>query len=1473
MKVFISHSSQDDAFVRDLRVALADHRQAVWVDSRELRGGDPLWTEIQKAIAEAESFAFVVTPNAHGSKWVGKELKHALTLREERGASYRVIALVVGDTKLGVFESFFDEEPIFVPISSAAGGIGEAIDPLLVALGRRLPHDPVPEPLPPAAPLEDLILELSQLRIVEHGGKHRAAARAKLTYEPASGSRPLNSQQTWTFTAPLGPIEATELAWYLEDYPAWPSGVAVIRDRAARVEENLVQWGRLLHEQAFPTEPAGNVLSTWHNLPRDVERRFSVHVDATPEHGADEQAQARLQSLATELLGLPWELLHDGSGYLFQGGRPVRVRRRLPFTQPGESAPMALPIRVLLVTARPEDAACGYIDHRISALPLVQSMESLPGLVEIRLLAPATFPALRKELERARVAGTPYHVVHFDGHGVYNPQVGLGGLCFEHRDDGDKIEHRRHETIYTNELGPLLHEHQIPLVFLEACQSGSADMASESVASELLKQGVGSVVAMNHSVLVETARRFVGEFYRSLANGHRVGTAMLAGQRVLHDDSRRGRQLDGDDFRLHDWFVPVLYQESHDPRLFERLSSRQAAEDHQTALQHRLGQLPPEPPTRFVGRSRDLLALERLLGLRKYAVVRGQGGEGKTTLAAELGRWMVRSGQVRRAAFVSVETHSHVAAVLDALGQQLVGNEFSVATFPDQDKAIQEVERVLREQPTLLVIDNMESLLPPPWQVAETSAVLNDDLQQELTEILSLCQRLMHAGNTRVVFTSREVLPAPFDAEGNRRELERLSTEDGVALVERALAGAEANAALVETGAGMGVERGAGQAGRAERAEIEELVGAVNGHARTLANLAPSLRTLGVAQTRRELTRLMAEMERQFPGSREKSVFASVALSLRRLSAENQQRVTALGVFHGGIDLDVLRAMMEWDTAAVGSLGAELVGTGLATVDPYNHLTLNAALCPYLLGRLTTEELSPLTRQWVEAMVEYVRFLDQQRSQQAEVAATLTLLELPNLFGVLEQVRAQGDAARTIDLASRLYGLLRNISKPRLVERLGEIRDEAERSLGEACNHARFDALRTRIEQQLAGGDLQAAFEGARTLLERARRVGEQAYAEAAYDLAMACFLLARVLETGGAADRALPLLEEARERFEGVAQKQPGCGAEGMASACYTEMGDCFLAMGQYDEAESAYTESISRAKKRGDDRAAAVGQGQLGEVYLEQRKFGDALQAHQEARDTFTRLNEPGMVAVGWHLTGRVHQHSGQFEPAEQAYRESLRITVQQKDRPRQAGTLGQLGILFDNCWHRPDEAVVFYRQAADIYVEIQDLANEGRTCNNLAETFRKLQRWDDARREILRAIECKSHFGHASEAWKTWNILAEIETASGNASAAAEARQKGRNAYLAYRRDGGENHNGDGRLALVITQSFQTGETAPAGTLLAQLAADPDFGNMLPFVRTLQAIVAGSRDRSLAENLELDYREYAEVVILLDTLDPVP
>lgn len=169
--------------MRDLRAALADHGQAGWIDSRELRGGDPLWPEIQRAIEAASSYAVVVSPDALQSKWVGRELRHALGLRDARSKEkFPVIPLSLNGTKLGVLEEFFSEEPVYIPVSSDAGGVEVAIDAILVALGKRPPADVPPTSQPKADPLEELVLELTDLNFQQLDGKRRASGRARLVF-------------------------------------------------------------------------------------------------------------------------------------------------------------------------------------------------------------------------------------------------------------------------------------------------------------------------------------------------------------------------------------------------------------------------------------------------------------------------------------------------------------------------------------------------------------------------------------------------------------------------------------------------------------------------------------------------------------------------------------------------------------------------------------------------------------------------------------------------------------------------------------------------------------------------------------------------------------------------------------------------------------------------------------------------------------------------------------------------------------------------------------------------------------------------------------------------------------------------------------------------------------------------------------------------------------------------------------------
>ena len=1467
---FLSHSGADGHVARQLQSALGDLDAAVAIDSLSFQAREPLDETIRRAIDGCAGVLVLVSPHAHGSPWIGKELKHALALQKTRGGAdaFPVVPLLLDGTPLGALEAFFDEEVVHLAIRSDA--LDTAALAILAALGLRKPGSQDPVSQPTSKPVEELVLELSEPTLFMHSdGSHRARARARLIHVPATPLRRELASGRFMVEAPLGVIEADDLRWYLEDYAVWPS--PLLAGRAERVEAALESWGRLLHDAALPEAAVAEVLKSWEAVdaaegPRPS-RRFSIDVDAAPDVGTPEATASYMREAARLLLlDLPWELMHDGRNYLFQGARPVNVRRRLPTGYATPAPVVGAPIRVLVASPRPEDESCAYVDHRASAGPMVEALEAVAGQVELRLLTPPTLNALRNELDRARLEGRPFHVLHFDGHGVYDRHGGQGMLCFEHEEDSRRPRgKRRHASVFANELGTLLREHGIPLLVLDAIQTAQAATASESLASTLLKSGVGSVVAMSHSVLAETSRRFMEAFYRALGRGERVGTAMLAGQRELKGNTVRGRVFGQGEFRLQDWFVPVLYQDRDDPQLFRNTPTPQTLEDRRTLLDKRLGELPPPPSQGFVGRSRELLALERLLAVERYAVLRGQGGEGKTALATEFARWCVRAGQVRRAAFVSAESHGQASAMLDSIGRQLVGKAYGVAAYSNLDEAIEPVLRELREQSTLLVIDNVESVLAAPYELSdaepgEAGRVRDKALvageRENAAAILALAARLMACGETRLLFTSREALPEPFDGEMQCIELQRLSRVNAMQLLERTLS---LDAA------------GQGQEADAEREDIEALIDAVHGHARTLALLAPALRAQGPAEIQADLANLMAEMDRRFPGQRERSLLASVELSLRRLPPALRERAQVLGLFQGAVDLDMLQHMTGWDEEDTRALAAALVETGLATLERYNHLSLNPALCPYLATRWPLAERQAAEARWVESMRAYAEFLNQQRLRNAEMAAALTVMELPNLMALLDRTVRAGDPEATLDLTTTLNELLQARNSPRLSARIVQSRDAATQALGSTGpSHALFQAEGARVEQLMQSGRISDALDAARRLHARALEDGEQAYLGADYDLAVAALMLGRVLQSSGHAETALWALEDARRRFDAIEAGSPESGAARMAAIAITETANALRDLGRLDEAAQAYEQSIILGRRRGDERSIAIDVGQLGTLRSLQGRFGDAIAAWTEARDLFQALGETASVAVAWHQIGIVHQQAGQGEAAEHAYRQSLAIKVQHGNLSGQAATLGQLGRLYAADLGRHEEAVGYYRKAVEAFLALGDAASEGRVRSQLAATLLHLGHLSDARREIERAISCLRGLGHGVEPWKAWALHGAIDRAEGRQAEAARAIAQARDSYLAYRRDGGPSQTPGAQLAAEIGRLLAAGDSTAAGALLRQLGIETDLPAWLsPLLDALKALVAGQRGTALADTPGLDYDDAAELLLLLDQL----
>lgn len=187
----------------------------------------------------------------------------------------------------------------------------------------------------------------------------------------------------------LKSIDSTELSWYLERYAQWPTGS--FRKRAETVEQALPVWGQMLCESITADETASRLFHEWRSSSGRL--KFTVQVNM------NESVQLGHSTLpAAKLLGLPWELMHDGRNFILHGKYAVVLRRQIGSINVRPS-PSELPVRILVVSPRPEDDQASYIDHRSSALPLLQALEGAVDF-KVKMLAVPTFEELNQELRR-----------------------------------------------------------------------------------------------------------------------------------------------------------------------------------------------------------------------------------------------------------------------------------------------------------------------------------------------------------------------------------------------------------------------------------------------------------------------------------------------------------------------------------------------------------------------------------------------------------------------------------------------------------------------------------------------------------------------------------------------------------------------------------------------------------------------------------------------------------------------------------------------------------------------------------------------------------------------------------------------------------------------------------------------------------------------------------------------------------------
>lgn len=1406
--IFICHAQPDAAFARDLGLALETFRLPVWNDSRNLRGSDRLAPEVRWAIEQARQVIVVLGLNTGDPTWLRREIEIAQEVERRRADRYRVIPLLLPGVEEAILPQWFTPVPRTAPLQIPSDGLGSILPNLLSVLG---------ETPPPGSTNDRHSQKLIELEL--HFSQSTASTTAWQWVTR------LNTQPEGNFNPSLGPLPTApgrELQhWYLQTYPCWPT--EVLRDLADRTTSQLAEWGRLLHQMVLEAPESLAKTTEWRLLLSAQEGRLVFRVDCT-------------DSTTANLLDLPWELLHDATDYLIRAKQPIQFIRR--FAGGGDVfLPVPPPLRILAASPRPDTEPTGHADYRRSALPLMEALATLGGLVETQLLASPTLAALEKQLNEAWSTGRPFSVLHLDAYLRQDPTSQEILCAFETRYDSPAPLCREAHFVPVKDLVSLLRSYRTRLVVLYVGNTSTANSAAVSFTSSLLAAGIAAVITVHPAAPTETQERFWKAFYEELLRSARISQALFAGQNRLASDTYRAAGMNGG-IHLHDWFCFKLYLGEQDPRLCLRPPLDLRRRLLELTWSGPSAHLPTLPSIGFVGRSRDLLRMERLLEEQPTLFLRGAGGSGKTATATALAHWLVRSGRFHQIAYLNRDDAREPSHLLETLGRQLMpqNKHWSVEAYPTFWRALSHLQKTLQKQPTLIVLDQIER-----WPSEHDQ--LFDQLWQDL---LNGCRGLRLLGLGRLG-------PPPFAQPWKELKLSPLDEFDAICLIGRTLIGTREIPPLTDGNNGF--------------QPLRELAKLAGGHPVALQRISHEIAVHGAKATLDLLRTLRAEILYRHPDDPQWPLFLGIELTLHQLPAEDRERLSIIAFFKGGMNRIALGKALVLDTQDLDAFQKRLSTLDFIEDRGYGHWRFDPALSHYLANQLSPSHRLIWQDRWRNGMEELIDVLYQQYFKDKARTTRLLRLELPNLLTFLRDHQQHFSAERTARLASRLEQLLASLGIPNALGEAMAARERAGHALS-GWSRIRFETERLRVERLRDNGSLEEAFQAARQLLRQCQEAGSGSYPGAGYDLAQAYFQLGKLLKLTGAAESAVREFLVARKQFHLLADAG-NSNASRMAAVVDAEIGDCLAYLQRLQEAANAYEAALAQSGPNAPKGLIATNKMQLGLVRQRQGHYSEAVDLYESARRIFEALGEPEGIARAWRQIALSHKLSGDMKPALQACQQALYLYEQQRDRSGIIETLGELGHLHQVS-NQLEEAASAYRRLSELCAQLGDALGEEASRNKLANVLIQLHRHDEARQELYRASECNLPDSYTARNWAIRRGLHDLGQSAQNPDVADRARRQAMQKYLAYRRAGGENDNPGARLCAQVHQAIRTGETSSLSTKLEQISASanvPAGGKLL--IEKLKAILSGSYEPALAADPNLHYQYAVELQLLLEAL----
>ncbi|MCF7789052.1 MAG: tetratricopeptide repeat protein [Prosthecobacter sp.] len=1055
-----------------------------------------------------------------------------------------------------------------------------------------------------------------------------------------------------------------------------------------------------------------------------------------------------ISSSAPALLNLPWELLPSPtSAFLVADGRwAIRRTTRETLATPNLGQ-VALPLRILF-------AACAPIDQDGLDYEKEEAMLRLAGKlgnkVHLSIAEAATFDELRNLISELKP-----HIVHLSGHGIV--QDGIGYFTFEDEHGLSDLRDARSmaEQLFANR--------GVRVVFVSGCQSAQA--ASAGVCQTLTAAGhVPVALGWGASVADGLATNFASVFYHELAAGRPVDASVATARRDLFGNAHFtvGEAVYFDaSFTLPQIFAADATDDFID-------QSKPLEKVALVGVRYELlGDNVVGLKEGFVGRRRLLQRLRP--GLRDadfhVLLLTGMGGAGKSTLATRLANRCQQEGfhvvvlkaSRKNADGFALRLAQEIGFACQRLGKQADYEMLHNGKQPLSARLRLAVE-ILKESRILLVLDNLEDLMPLPPAAPQWAS-------EELTGFFaSLFGRLTGAG--RCILTCRYV-PEDFDTTQPGRVHEPLpdfSEAEFIKCLTR-------NARVVERMA----------AGEISREFLTLLHRKIGGTPRFIKQAADVLATADIETLQQQLVSAPdADGDHALNELREKYLEEIFVPELyEALAPAHRLALSRLALLEPPVPIDGVAQIGGLTDAEASDAVTAMLARGLLQQLGEDHEAVLYAIYPLQRSFLANPaRLPPVIA--VEAHCAAAAFFEScfksGREQELRLHVIAELLtcrhhaesggdrerlelvtgvislhlyrsaEFKAAVAFLEPLADERAQPRTLKLLADTWGCLSEWprAKALYLQALARFESAADRA-GEAATWHQLATI------EVSEGNYSAAREKFGRALEMQQAIGDQ------NGVASIWHQLASIEMREGN-------YKAAREGFGRSLEIKQAIGDLAGEAATWHQLATIEVHEGDYAAAREKYGRSLEAKQAIGDRAAEAATLHQLATIEVKEGNYAAAREMFGRSLEIEQAIGNRAGEAVTWHSLATIELNEGGYAAAREKFGRALVMLQAIGDQAGEAATWHQLAMVDLNEGDYRAAREKFGR-SLEIKQAIGDRAGEAATWHNLATIELKEGDYGAARERFGRVLEMSRAIGDRIGVAATWHNLATIELNEGN------------------------------------------------------------------------------------------------------------